>query len=244
MAEHPITIHLPRGKVIVNDAVAFSETFLKACLERGLGSSSKKDVELLLVDLLVNKGTLATTPVHEVSLLLQIPESRLNGLIYEAKLRFAANSREELKSAILARLSCASFLYKDGWIVFDIEDKLIRQAFAAEVKVLGNFVDGSFNREIVRVDPDHLIQLLERLFLTKSEQDEIVRTVKKAKSKAKKEDDEITFHSIMKKFLEGAAGEAGSLSVSSVAGALTGGATLASSLCKTVEKYFSKGGTR
>ncbi|WHZ20491.1 MAG: hypothetical protein OJF55_002640 [Rhodanobacteraceae bacterium] len=242
--KNPIAVKLQRGEIKVSDAVAFSETFLKACLERGLGSSSKKDMELLLVHLLVNKEDLATTPVHEVSLLLQIPESRLTSLIYEAKLRFAVDSKDELRNAVLARLACASFTYKGGWVVFDIEDRLIRQAFAAEVKVLGNFIDGSFNREIVRVVPEHLIQLLERLFLSKPEQDAIVKSVKKAMSKAKKEKDEITFRSIMKKFLEGAAGEAGSLGVSTVAHTLTGGATSAISLCKTVEKYFSKGGAR
>lgn len=240
-ASNPVTIDLDRGRVTISDANSFTEKFLKAYLSRGLGSASKKDIDLILVDLLVNRGHLATTPLHEISLLLQIPESRLAGLIYEAKLRFSINASDELRSAVLARLSAASFDYDSGWVMFAIEDRLIRQAFAAEMKVIGHFADGSFSREVVRVKQESLLELIEQRFLDTKQRVAIVKAVSASLAKSDKFLNGITFRKIMTKFVEGAATQTGSLGVSTVAAALTGGVSLPVTLTSAVKTFFSKG---
>lgn len=234
-----VRVTLPRGQVALDDGVAFCERFLAFYLERGLGSASKREIDLLVVHLLVNRGALATLPLHELSLLLQVPESRLAGLIYESKLKFDIDAGDELKSALLARLSAASFSCDGGWVMFAIEDKLIRQAFAAQMKAIGHFSDGSFSREVVRIRRDAFVEFLERM-LSEDEQDKILNAVKKAVRRQDALLNDISFRKVMGKFVDGAAGRAGELGVDSVAAALSGGGTLAMTLTQAMTTFFRK----
>lgn len=238
-----ITIPLGHGNgnVTVDDPVHFASEFLAGFLQRGLGSASKKDVDLLVVNLLINQGPLATKPLHEVSLLLQVPETRLATLIYEAKLRFAVVQADELKSAVLARLAAASFDYDHGWVMFEIEDRMIRQAFAAEMKQIGHFADGSFSREVVRVKQESFQALLDKRFLDKAEKAAIVKSVSAALAQSDAFLNKITFRKIMTKFVEGAASETGKLGVSTVLAALTGGTSLPVTLTSAVTDFFKQG---
>lgn len=235
------TIKLRRGEITVDDSDQFTRQFLEGYLSHGLGGASKRDIDLLLVHLLINSNTqLATVPLHKTSLLLQIPESRLAGLIYEAKLRYPVDAEVELKSAILARLAAVKFkVDKDDDIKFVIEDKLIRQAFAAQLKQVGTFLDSSFNREVVKVAPEDLIEVLNRL-LTAQDKKEIenkVHAALKADSKAK---NKISFDLILKEFVKGAASKSGELGVSTVATALTGGHSLIVEVADSISAFFGK----
>ena len=79
----------------------FTNEFIDRYFQRGFGSMNKNDFEVLIFDLLRRFGDLKGKSAHSVSLTLQIPESKVKNLAYEADLKYANRDERYVKLAYL-----------------------------------------------------------------------------------------------------------------------------------------------
>ena len=139
----------------------FANDFIKHFLQNGLGSMSKRDMEILVYYLLRRYGYFASNDVYEQSLKLKVSETKLRNLIYEAELKYADYDDSYVKEMILKLIENAYFKATDsGFIMFSVEDKYIHSAINARLKRLGAFSDTSFNKEIITIPKEAFILLV------------------------------------------------------------------------------------
>jgi hypothetical protein len=146
------------------DHSEFGKEFLEIYLERGIGSLSKRDIDVLVLKLLEKHANLELTSNHELSLALRLTETRVRSLRYEANLKYPPSDQNFLKRRLLFILAKAEYEADAHRIVFVVEDSFIRKSLQAHLKKKGGFADSSFNSELVRVSPSQLAPVLQSLF--------------------------------------------------------------------------------
>lgn len=169
--------------ISITDSKTFVTNFLKKYLENGLGTMSKREMDILVTNLLMefgysdelvtktNKnGMLTFLGNNELSILLQLTESRIKSLRYEARLKYPPDE-DYIRREFLNSLYSSRYVYAassedpfSGKISFVMEDVYLRQAIYGKLKKDGMFADTSFNNEIVKINPSYLIEVIEKLF--------------------------------------------------------------------------------
>lgn len=139
-----------------------TDKFFNACFYR-FGSMNKNDYEVALFHLLLFNGYDGYSD-FELSVLLQIPESKVKRLRYEESLVFPkaadlSNSyyKEELAKMLLGR----KYRIHNDRIQFAISDKHFRLYINDILMKSGRFADSSFNSNIVSLTVADLLYLLE-----------------------------------------------------------------------------------
>jgi hypothetical protein len=192
----------------ITDNVKFSQDFIDRYSRSGFGSMNKNDFKVLIYDLLKRYGNLKDKTNYESSILLQIPESKIKRLAYEADLKYGNIQEEDIETNFFKIIKESKLRSDQNKIQFVIENKFLRTSISAKLKKLGHFSDSSFNSEIISIHIDSFIDLLEDYY--SKEKDSIEKIVKECKTSIKVEKgEEITFKLIMKKFIEGVATQAG-----------------------------------
>ncbi len=182
---------------------------------------TKNDLEVLIFHLLRTHGGLKNKSNYEMSLILQIPESKVKRLAYEATLRYVEYDRQIITQRFFECIREARFKGTGSNITFIIDDKYLRSAIDSDLKGLGHFTDTSFNREIVSINIDAFADLLNKYYPDKATE----HIVKSCKDALKKEQEGISFKALFKDFLTGAASKSGEIAASSIFAAISGGAT-------------------
>src|SRR3990172_8810478 len=95
------------------DAKEFVKEFLNEYLAAGLGAKSKREIDILVMNLLMNYGNLTGETNQDLSILLQAPESRIKSLRYEARLKYPPDS-DYVKREFLYILSKSQFDFDRG----------------------------------------------------------------------------------------------------------------------------------
>ena len=147
----------------IKDARGFVNVFLKEYLSNGIGAKNKREVDILVLHLLMSYGGLATKSNQELSILLQAPESRIKGLRYEARLKYPPDP-EYVKREFLYTLTKSQFDIDRGIITFVIEDNFLRHAIQGQLKARGLYADNSFNMELVKISRKSLESVIEELY--------------------------------------------------------------------------------
>ena len=133
-------------------------------LSRGFGSMNKNDFEVWIFNQLL-QGRLKGKSNYEISRELNLPESKVKRLRYEADLKYASDQDIEnrLYEILNQALSKAylKVIGKDVQIQFIIEDLSVRKFLDYKLKKNGFFSDSSFNSEIVSVRSEGLKFLYE-----------------------------------------------------------------------------------
>lgn len=213
------------------DKEQFANDFIKVYNQKGFGSMNKSDFEILLFNLLKKYGNLKGMSKHEMSLELQIPESKIRRLDYESELKYASHNETQMKADFLAILSKSKLRADLNKIEFIIESQFLRSSISAKLKELGHYDDGSFNAEIIKIHYESFIDLITYL-LPKEEIETIVKECKKQLPKSK---DQITFKGLLKKYLESMASEAGKKTIEIGSAIISGGTSLIGDLVKTIK---------
>ena len=167
--------------------IGFSSAWLIARIEeyfeRGFGSFTKNDFEVLIFQSLLENEEEIQSNYH-YSQLLRVPVTKVKRLRYEADLKFGntRNSQDEYKEKKLRQfnnlIKSAKFKVTDkNKIQFSIEDLSLRRFLEEILKREGSFADSSFNSEIVTISIEDLLILLDQ-----SEEGKAL--VKKIKDKA------------------------------------------------------------
>lgn len=158
-------------KIIISEHKKFVDDFLKEYLENGFSVMPKREVDILVFNLLLKYGGLIAHSNHALSIMLQTPESKIRSYGYEARLRYPPDENY-IRREFLIVLGRAQFQLdkKDAddiekmKIIFAIEDKFLRHAILGRLKEKGMFADTSFNREIVKIECSSLIDVIEELY--------------------------------------------------------------------------------
>ena len=147
----------------VKEPKSFVTEFLQEYLSDGIGAKTKREIDILVMNLLMNYAGLAGKSNQELSLLLQAPEAKIKSLRYEARLKYPPDA-DYIKREFLYILYHAQFDITKGKIVFVMEDNFLRHAIQGQLKSRGMFADTSFNTEIIRIDKDSLESVIGELY--------------------------------------------------------------------------------
>lgn len=162
------TISLPNSRSItcLNPA-AFAEDFLIQIFKSSFGSLPKKELDLLVLNLLTKHTNLAKMSNQELSLFLQTPANRLTNQLYEMRLRYLATSPDDyIREQFFASLKHSKLEIgkTDGLVTFAIEDRFVRTGLHARLKTLGHVGDGSFNPDLIKLPAAAFADLLASWF--------------------------------------------------------------------------------
>ena len=124
------TLLLGNDEFSIVDGERLALSVLDEALKRGLGSLTKKDSEILILHLFLKHTNAWQKPLHELSLLLRMPESRLANHMYEMRLKYPGDNQayvRDVLSALFARVKFRSYDEKGARLVeFSVEDKFVR----------------------------------------------------------------------------------------------------------------------
>lgn len=182
----------------------FAIEFISRYSKVGFGSMNKNDFEVMIFDLLKKFGNLKGKSNYDISLELQITESKVKKLSYEAELKYNNHDAATFKNDFFKILEKSRYKRDTNKVLFSVEDKFLRTSISAKLKELGHFSDSSFNSEIISIDLESFIDLLDYV-LSKNEKECIIKNNKSIFE----EEPIIDFKELIRKAIYGAAGKIG-----------------------------------
>lgn len=200
----------------------FANEFLKHYLKSGIGAMPKSDIDALVMHLLdkhasENGSALGRFPNQIASERLRAPLARIKRLRYEGSLKFGDRPEDEARNRFVRLLEKAGLELdkKEGTItkiVFVVEDTLAKNWIQGQIKEHSGVFDGSFNTEIIKVDPELFFHLL-RTLLPDSKVDTFEVKYKELVKKTKREELKSGFKSLISSFAKGAVGAGGAVAI-------------------------------
>ncbi len=156
-----------------NSEESFANDFLKHYLKSGIGSMPKSDIDSLVMHLLDKyaneKGSALGDFSNQIaSERLRAPLTKIKKLRYEGGLKFGELPDYEARMRFVKLLAKAGLELNTQTasvtkIVFLVEDILAKNWIQAHIKEHSGIFDGSFNSEIIKVDPEVFFKLLRSL---------------------------------------------------------------------------------
>src|SRR3972149_1548015 len=141
----------------------FVRDFLEEYLADGIGAKTKREIDILVMNLLMNYAGLADKSNQELSILRQAPLPKIKSLRYEARLKYPPDP-EYVKREFLYLLTKSQSDFEKGKITFAIEDEFIRHAIQGQLKSKGMFAETSFNTELIKLDQKSLEAVIGELY--------------------------------------------------------------------------------
>ncbi|WP_420340118.1 hypothetical protein [Roseibium sp.] len=209
-------------------AARFANEFLVRYTAIGFGALSKREVDLMLLQLLQKHLTgFKDKTDFDAALLLRMTKRRLRGLRDELAFRDAQNEsnlkqqlRQELKRAeVLAADHSRVMIQLDDAVLRGFAEKIIRSEFG--------IVDRSFNSAVMQFSGENFL-LLAFSVLEENEKRDAEQAVRslQAGDAAEAEENKSAFIMFRDAFITGAGNQAGKLCVSGALALATGGASI------------------
>jgi len=219
------------------DKEQFATEFIRHYATRGFGSMTKNDFEVLIFNLLRKYGDLKDMSNFELSLDLQIPETKVRRLAYESDLKHGRLTEADIREQFFAIVSQSKLRADLNKIEFVIENKFIRTSIGAQLKKLGHYADSSFNSEITRIHIESFIDLLAYYY-----PEQAIKRIEQECRNAVSDDkgEAVTFKLILRKFLEGLATQTGQKVIDLGVGYFTGGAENVGFLVDKMKGWFGQ----
>lgn len=146
----------------------FTDEFLKAHLAFGFGNVSKREVDLLILRLVVeydhslswDKPPTAFMQAQQLS----VEQGKLRSMMDKLSYRRPADHKDKLARATLQNLLKTQDVQSaKGSIKIQVEDVYVREYAKSLVKEAGGIVDGSFDRNIICSSADRYLELAAEL---------------------------------------------------------------------------------
>ena len=169
--------------------------FIQAYLNRGFGSMTKNDFEVMIFAELI-QTSLRGMSDYQISCDLRIPESKVKRLRYEASLKYNILSEDDYR--LMFKEIAQNAIIKDEKIILSIEDISLRKFINFKLKKNGKFSDTSFNSEIVVIRSKDFAELLKELYYTQRELKQINDKIDKINESLSKK---ITFKDLISVFI-------------------------------------------
>ena len=170
-------------------------SFIQAYLDRGFGSMTKNDFEVMIFAELL-QTSLRGMSDYQISCDLRIPESKVKRLRYEASLKYNILSEDDYR--LMFKEIAQNAIIKDEKIILSIEDISLRKFINFKLKKNGKFSDTSFNSEIVVIRSKDFAELLKELYYTQRELKQINDKIDKINESLSKK---ITFKDVISVFI-------------------------------------------
>lgn len=151
-------------------------------LERGFGSLNKNDFEVFIFYWLLNNNqNCVSKSDFAISQFLKIPETKVKRLRYEAELKYSKLTADDLRQGLSEAIKTARCQEgpTEGKISLMIPNKILRQYLADMLINDGRVFDASFNPQVVTISAGSFLFILEQLFLSKEEKQEIIKEAQK-----------------------------------------------------------------
>lgn len=170
--------------------MTFKAKFLNHYLASGMGSFSKRDIDVLVMHLLDEEGDakesqpLKGMSNQQVRLKLRTPVSKIKSLRYESALKYGGDSSALAKHAkweMIKYLVNAKFEIEQEKVCFVIEDTLTKNWVQGVLKESGLIFDNSFNTEIIKVGIKDFCDVLRAIY-GDIDVEGLVEKIKKAKT--------------------------------------------------------------
>ena len=158
--------------------------FFEACFQR-FGSMNKNDYEVALFHLLMLNEDYAEKSDFEMSVKLQMPESKVKRLRYEESLVWPPQ-KADMDATLLRQMESGSFKLTTDRIQFSISDKALRLYLNDKLEKGKRFADSSFNSSIVSITADDLGFLLNGLPVDEKQRVKIIENIKDKIENSKK----------------------------------------------------------
>ncbi|WP_171208845.1 MULTISPECIES: hypothetical protein [unclassified Ruegeria] len=209
-------------------AVAFARDFLDRYTAVGFGALSKREVDLLLIQLLQKhlSGFHAKSD-FDAALMLRTTKRKIRGLRDEVSFR-EARSEDYLNSSLRAELKRAEVLPSDhGMVKIQLDDAVLRGYAEKLVRSEFGIVDGSFNSAILQLSGEkYLLLCLSVLSAEEREQAQQALAEIQPPEPQAGEQGKTLFTQFKEAFVAGAGQQAGKLCVSGAMALATGGASV------------------
>lgn len=143
----------------------FGRTFLQRYAAGGFGRMPKRDVDILVVYLLMEMGTLDTFGDWQLAQWLQISPQRIQNLRTDARyVHWDADKRQQwVRTRFFELIANEAFVVKAGRITLQVPDPFVRAALRAELEAAYQVVDTSFNGRLLEMGSQGFAALLTRL---------------------------------------------------------------------------------
>lgn len=149
----------------LNNPESFAKNFLNRFLHNGFGTLPKREIEILVMHLLLKDGVLrpeGRVDHHEISVKLRLPESRVRSLIYEVELKHgnAINIIDE----IIHIIESDRYSISGTKVKISVHSPLVKQHIEYKIRKLNGVSDGSFGKHIISLELSTFQRLLEDLY--------------------------------------------------------------------------------
>ena len=186
----------------IADKGAFVDKFYEMYLKNAFGTLNKSELEELFIYLLSEYGNLKKLSNFQISIALQIPESRVRTLMYRSQLKYEEFSEDKIRKDFFSILLKEQYDIKtrsdkDQEIRITIENQYLKHALEAKIKEDGNVIDGNFCKESLVLSPDAFCDLM-LSFFARSEVEAIQNDLHDKLEKAKKSNFKDVIHSFLK----------------------------------------------
>ena len=171
------------SKTIPNlDPAGFGKAVVTELQRRGIGSTSKRELEALLLHLLQEHSDLGNLSDHDAGLLLRAQAQRIKSLRLEAALRFEEDVERAAGDRLIAAIKAGRYDSAADMVILVVEDAFGRDALLAALKRHGGYGDWrGGNSEVIQVKSELLTKVLHAC-LAPEEVAVFVRTVTKGKA--------------------------------------------------------------
>jgi len=144
------------------EALELGKALAQLVQERGLGTLSKKDYELLLFHHLTSSASMRSDWNYALANKLRVTESRIKSMRLESSIRHRPANHKAVLVAIVQRVIDAMSLpeFSGDIISLTLENPVERREFEYAVKLAKHTVDYGLNREILRISALALFEVI------------------------------------------------------------------------------------
>jgi hypothetical protein len=221
------------------DSDAFCREFLDAYLKDGFTSLPKKEIDLLVLQLLLRYAGIWSEEEPPSAFLLaqalRAKRSRIRSMLDELSFRNAADEKVANDRLHLILEKCEKDI-DNNKVRIQIEDAYLREYAKSIVQADLGIVDTSFDRSIVSLSGDKFLALAAEVMGDK-EQAAFEKELKKHKKALKSADKEGLLKTFLREFVRGSGQEAGKQAIRLGVAALTGGV---SEIPGLIDPFFKK----
>lgn len=211
-------------------AAKFANEFLSRYTAIGYGALSKREIDLMLIQMLQDHlPNFKTKTDFDAAILLKTTKRKIRGLRDEISFREGHSHSDEDLNASLREILLKAEILPDGnnMVMVQIDDAVLKGYAEKIVRSEFGIVDTSFNSAILKLSGEKFL-LLAYSALSSSEKIEAEKTIAEisAKTGRKPDSQKSTFIQLKDGFVFGAGQRAGQLCVSGGLALLTNGASI------------------
>lgn len=148
----------------IQKPASFCKFFLENYLAGGLGRMQKRDIDVLIMHLLIADGRYQfPKDIFKAARELSLTETRVRNLYQEVQLRYQQLPEKEAKESLVELVEKRAFELKKDRLVFIVRDPMLGQWFQEWVASVDGFTDSSFNPNLVSVHHKVFLDVLDKI---------------------------------------------------------------------------------